>query len=62
MDNPWLHIPASDYEGHMSSPHIDQQQFLAQIFQESLSKYDNASMALLGCTTGNGQMTPVYEN
>ena len=54
MDNPWLHIPASDYEGHMSSPHIAQQQFLVQIFQETLSKYDNSSIALLGCTTGNG--------
>lgn len=38
----------------MSSPGIAQQQFLAQIFQESLSRYDNTSIALLGCTTGNG--------
>jgi SAM-dependent methyltransferase len=54
MGNPWLHIPATDYEGHMSSPHIAQQQFLAQTFQASLEKYDATSIALLGCTTGNG--------
>jgi SAM-dependent methyltransferase len=54
MDNPWLHIPAADYEGHMSSPHIAQQQFLAQTFKESIEKYDATSIALLGCATGNG--------
>jgi precorrin-6B methylase 2 len=54
MHNPWLHIPASDYEGHMSSPHIAQQQFLAQTFQETLNTYDSRFIAYLGCTTGNG--------
>src|SRR5258706_2829717 len=54
MNNPWLQIPASDYEGHMSSPNIAQQQFLAQTFQEALSKYDSTFIAYLGCTTGNG--------
>ncbi len=24
MTNPWLRIPASDYEGHMSSPNVAQ--------------------------------------
>jgi hypothetical protein len=24
MNNPWLQIPASDYEGHMSNPEIAQ--------------------------------------
>jgi SAM-dependent methyltransferase len=54
MNNPWLQIPASDYEGHMSSPNIAQQQFLAQTFQEALSKHDSIYLAYLGCTTGNG--------
>lgn len=54
MNNPWLQIPASDYEGHMSSPNIAQQQFLAQTFQEVLSKYDSTFIAYLECTTGNG--------
>jgi SAM-dependent methyltransferase len=54
MDNPWLHIPAADYEGHMSSPAIAQQQFLAGVFKKSLENYDSTSVALLGCATGNG--------
>lgn len=54
MNNPWLEIPASDYEGHMSSPDIAQQQFLAQTFQEALRTYNSTFVALLGCTTGNG--------
>ncbi len=54
MTNPWLHIHASDYENHMSRPEIAQQAFLAQIFQEALENHDTSSMALLGCTTGNG--------
>ncbi len=39
MTNPWLRIPAADYEGHMSSPNVAQQSFLAQTFKESLDKY-----------------------
>jgi len=54
MTNPWLRIPASDYEGHMSSPNVAQQQFLAQTFKESLNKHDSSIIALLGCATGNG--------
>lgn len=54
MTNPWLHIPASDYEGHMGYPSVNQLSFLAQIFEESLSKYDSTSLAYLGCATGNG--------
>jgi len=54
MTNPWLHIPASDYEGHMGFPSVNQLSFLAQIFKESLSKYDSTSLAYLGCATGNG--------
>ena len=54
MTNPWLRIPASDYENHMSSPNVAQQSFLAQIFKESMDNHDSSSIALLGCTTGNG--------
>lgn len=54
MTNPWLHIPASDYEGHMGFPGVDQLSFLAQTLKESLSKYDSTSLAYLGCATGNG--------
>ena len=54
MINPWLQIPASDYEGHMSSPGVAQQSFLAQTFKESLENHESSSIALLGCSTGNG--------
>jgi len=54
MTNSWLRIPASDYEGHMSSSNVAQQQFLAQIFKELLNKHDSSIIALLGCATGNG--------
>jgi len=54
MTNPWLHIPASDYEGHMGLPSVDQLSFLAQILKEFLSKYESTSLAYLGCATGNG--------
>ncbi len=54
MVNPWLRIPASDYEAHMRHENVAQQQFLATIFEASLKKYDSRSLALLGCATGNG--------
>ena len=52
--NPWLRIPAADYEGHMSSPNVAQQYFLARTFKHSLENYDCSTIALLGCTTGSG--------
>ena len=54
MTNPWLQIPASDYEGHMGSPKVAQLTLLAQTFKEALNKHESKSIALLGCATGNG--------
>jgi len=54
MNNPWLNIPASDYEGHMGLPEVDQLAFLGNVFKEALNKYDSRSLAYLGCATGNG--------
>lgn len=54
MNNPWLSISASDYEGHMSLPEVDQLSFLGNIFQQTLVKYDSGSVLYLGCETGNG--------
>ena len=54
MNNPWLEIPAADYEGHMQLSSVRQLQFLAKTFQDSLNKYDPSSIAYLGCATGNG--------
>ncbi len=54
MKNPWLNIPASDYERHMRLPEVNQLSFLGDVFKTSLGKYDNSSIAYLGCATGNG--------
>ena len=54
MSNPWLQIPASDYEGHMDDPDVDQLSFLSRMFKEALDDHQPASIALLGCATGNG--------
>ena len=54
MDNPWLIIPASDYEGHMRLPGVNQWSFLGDLLRESLDKCDSKSFAYLGCATGNG--------
>jgi ubiquinone/menaquinone biosynthesis C-methylase UbiE len=52
--NPWLSIPAADYERHMQSPRVLQQQFLSEVFREILGRRRPSSIAVLGCTTGNG--------
>jgi trans-aconitate methyltransferase len=54
MENPWLNIPAADYEGHMGSPNVDQLSFLANTFREALVLHDCETVAMLGCATGNG--------
>jgi len=53
-DNPWLNIPASDYEGHMGSPDVGQLQLLNSLFKTALDETAPESLAVLGCTTGNG--------
>ena len=52
--NPWLQIPAEDYEGHMSAPNVAQLQMLNKIFADVLNEIQPKSIAVLGCTTGNG--------
>lgn len=52
--NPWLSIPAADYDGHMGSPGVGQLQFLSRIFAEILAEFEPASLVVLGCATGNG--------
>jgi len=54
MVNPWLNIPAADYEGHMDSSNVDHLLFLASTFKETLEHHDCGTVALLGCATGNG--------
>jgi hypothetical protein len=52
--NPWLFIPAGDYDGHMGPDGADQQAPLAAIFDEVYASAWPSSVALLGCATGNG--------
>ncbi len=52
--NPWLKIPAEDYEGHMSFKNVGQLQALNGIFNDIFREYTPASLCVLGCTTGNG--------
>ena len=54
MKNPWLKIPASDYENHMSLPEVAQAQALSNLMALALEDYTPASLAVIGCTTGNG--------
>lgn len=54
MKNQWLDIKLDDYENHMSFPSIGQSQYLANYLQESVNKYKPNSIALIGCSGGNG--------
>jgi ubiquinone/menaquinone biosynthesis C-methylase UbiE len=54
MQNPWLDIPLSDYEGHMFLPQVGQAQMLADEFEYLLRKFMPRSVAILGCSGGNG--------
>ncbi len=52
--NPWLSIPASDYEGHMNSEIVGQFPVLNHIFKNALKEVPSNKLAVLGCGTGNG--------
>jgi ubiquinone/menaquinone biosynthesis C-methylase UbiE len=52
--NPWLDIPAGDYEGHMSHQSVGQLQALNDIFAEIVVTFEPRRLAVLGCATGNG--------
>jgi SAM-dependent methyltransferase len=52
--NPWLDIPSEDYEHHMSAPNVGQLQMLDEIFENVLNEFSPGSVAVLGCTAGNG--------
>ena len=51
---PWLKIPLADYEGHMSSAAVRQQELLSDLFATALERRRPASVALLGIAGGNG--------
>lgn len=52
--NPWLGIPAADYEGHMGSAKVGQSAVLRRIFADALAEFSPRSLAVVGCSSGNG--------
>lgn len=54
MENPWLTVPLSDYEGHMRSANVEQLDALSELFAKTLSIAHPASVAILGIAGGNG--------
>ena len=54
MKNPWLRIPSSDYEARMALPEVAQAQALSKLMASALKEYPPASLAVIGCTAGNG--------
>ena len=52
--NPWLRIPLSDYEGHMSLPEVAQAQMLAGLLKGIVTRFQPRSLAILGAAGGNG--------
>jgi S-adenosylmethionine:diacylglycerol 3-amino-3-carboxypropyl transferase len=54
MNNPWLNIPLTDYEGHMALQGIEQAQMLSDIFAEAIAKFQPQSIAIIGSAGGNG--------
>jgi SAM-dependent methyltransferase len=54
MSNPWLSIPLADYEAHMASDTVRQRQMLDQVFGSILDLHQPGSLAVLGCSGGEG--------
>jgi SAM-dependent methyltransferase len=52
--NPWLDIPLQDYERHMALPSISQAKMLADQLERLIERHTPASIAIIGCTGGNG--------
>ena len=51
---PWLTIPAADYDGHMSSPEVGQFAALSDALAEALERSRPECLLVIGCATGNG--------
>ncbi len=54
MHSPWLDIALRDYEAHMALPCVGQAQLFADIFAGQLQSLRPGSVAILGCSGGNG--------
>jgi len=54
MSNPWLAVPLSEYEQHMSSVEVQQLGALSDLFAEAIGCCRPFSIAVLGIAGGNG--------
>lgn len=54
MRNPWLDIPLADYEAHMGSSPIGQSKLIADQLDSLIRAYSPSSVAIIGCSGGNG--------
>ena len=54
MSNPWLTVPLSEYEQHMSSVEVQQLGALSDLFAEVIGRCRPLSVAVLGIAGGNG--------
>lgn len=54
MSNPWLAVPLSDYERHMTSARVGQLGVLSDLFSEAVRRCRPESIAILGIAGGNG--------
>lgn len=52
--SPWLDIPLADYENHMALPEIAQARMLAEELERSVRLHAPSSLAIVGCSGGNG--------
>jgi hypothetical protein len=52
--SPWLDIPLADYEGHMALPEIAQARMLADELEGAVRLHTPSSVAIIGCSGGNG--------
>lgn len=54
MPNPWLAVPLSEYEQHMSSAEVQQLGALSDLFADAMGRCRPSSVAVLGIAGGNG--------
>ena len=54
MTSPWLGIPLDEYEGHMCRADVGQLQVLNELFRRVLMEFSPKSIAVFGCSGGNG--------
>ncbi len=52
--NPWCTIPLSDYETHMAHDSVQQTALLADLLERAAAEFRPASLAVIGCSGGNG--------